>query len=254
MIEAIVIASVLVLFRVAAFIAFLPPMAGQGLPNTVKIGLAVALTALLAPQYAGLAAFQFQTVGGNEFGWLQLAVLAVRETVLGAGLAWLMGLCMVPVKIAGAYVAQEIGLTLGQLTSPMDQQPTNILSQVLEGIAVLMFFALNIHHIMFFVLGRSFFTRPLMEPWSMPSWDSVLTHVSRAESNGFLIIAPVGILLFVTVLTLVVTMRTAPQFNYMTYGMPLRIVVGTLGFALFLPDICAAIRHFLYQTGLEGWA
>ena len=39
-IEALIIASMLVLFRVAAFLAFLPPMAGRGLPNTVKIGLA----------------------------------------------------------------------------------------------------------------------------------------------------------------------------------------------------------------------
>ncbi|MEZ6062794.1 MAG: flagellar biosynthetic protein FliR [Planctomycetaceae bacterium] len=253
MIESLVITTVLVLFRVAAFVAFLPPLTGKNLPNTVKIGLVVALTALLAPQYAGVAALQLQSVSEGAAAWLQIGFLAARETVLGAAMSWLFGLFLVPARIAGAYIAQEMGLTIGQLASPTDDQPTNVLSQGLEALGVLLFFALNIHHMMFFALGKSFVTRPLLQDWTMPSWEAVLYSVTRVEHQAFLMIAPIGILLFVTSLTLLVTMRTAPQFNFMSYGMTLRLIGGMVAIALFLPELISTMRHFLQQAGTENW-
>ena len=253
MIEAFVISTVLVLFRVAAFVAFMPPLTGKGMPSTVKIGLAVAITAVLAPQYAGTAALYLSQQTGTPAAWLEIGYFAARETVLGAGLAWLFGLCLIPARIAGAYISQEMGLTIGQLASPTDQQPSNVISQGLEALGVLLFFALNIHHVLFAALGHSFINRPLTREWSMPGWDTIVYTVTRAEHQGFLIIAPIGILMFAVVVTLLVTMRSAPQFNFMSYGMTLRLIGGMVALALFLPELCAALQHFMQQTGTEGW-
>jgi hypothetical protein len=93
-IEALIISCMLVLFRVAAFIAFMPPMAGKGVPNTVKIGIAVAFTVVLAPLHAGPAAMNLQLAESDAAAWLQLAYLGIRETALGAGLAWLYWWCL----------------------------------------------------------------------------------------------------------------------------------------------------------------
>lgn len=254
MIESLIIACLLVLFRVGAFLAFLPPMSGRGLPNTVKIGLAVALTFVLAPQYMVPAAARLTLVDSDTAAWLQLAWLAARETALGAGLAWLFGLCLVPARIGGAWVAQEMGLNLGELTSPMDQQPASPVSQGLEALGVLLFFALNIHHVMFFALGRSFVNRPLLEEWSLPTWDSIVQAVASTEQIGLIIIAPVGILLFVTSVTLLITMRTAPQFNFMSYGMTLRLIAGVGGLLLFLPDILSSLQYFMTRTPIRNWS
>ncbi len=253
-IEALIISCVLVLFRVAAFIAFLPPMAGRGLPNTVKIGLAVAFTVLLAPQYAGAAALDLDLAAPGAAAWLQLAYLAVRETALGAGLAWLFGLCLVPARIGGAWIAQEMGLNLGELTSPMDQTTASPVSQALEALGVLLFFALNIHHMMFFALGRSFVNRPLLQEWSMPTWQSIVQAVATTEQIGLMIVAPVGILLFVVSVTLLITMKTAPQFNFMSYGMTLRLIAGVGGLLLFLPDILSSLQYFMTRTPIRNWS
>lgn len=254
MIESLVIACMLVLFRVGAFLAFMPPMAGRGLPNTVKIGLAVALTALLAPMYMGEAAAQLHLADSEGAAWLQLAYLAARETTLGAGLAWLFGLCLIPARIGGAWIAQEMGLNLGELTSPMDQQPASPVSQGLEALGVLLFFTLNIHHVMFFALGRSFVNRPLLQEWSLPTWNSIVQAVATTEQVGLLIVAPVGILLFVVSVTLLVTMRTAPQFNFMSYGMTLRLIAGVGGLLLFLPDILSSLQYFMTRAPITNWS
>lgn len=65
-----------------------------------------------------------------------------------------------------------------------------------------------------------------------------------------MIVAPIGLLLFVVSLTILVTMRTAPQFNFMSYGMTLRLVAGVGGLILFLPELCGAIQQLLYRVGL----
>ncbi len=251
MIHAMILASLLVLFRVGAFVAFLPPLNGQGLPSTVKIGLAAALTIVLAPRYASEIAVLMDGTTSPAGAWAQLAFLTIRETALGAGLAWLFALCLVPVRVGGAWVAQEMGLTLGGLASPMDQQPSNVVSQLLESLGVMLFLLLNLHHVMFWSLGQSFVVRPAASRWSMPSWESVLWSVTHSINEGFIVIAPIGILLFVISLTVLVTMRTAPQFNFMSYGMTLRLMAGLGGLIVFFPELCGAVERFLTYVGTE---
>ena len=253
MFEALIIACVLVLFRCAAFVAFLPPVAGKNIPHTIKIGLAVALTVVLAPRFAAATAMELvESVNGNN-GWLKVSWLAARETMLGVSLAWLFGLCLVPVRIAGAWIAQEMGLTMAQISAATDDSQSNVVSQGFEALGVLLFFGLNLHHAMFITLGSSFSTRPVAAAWQMPGWDQVLYAIGKVEHQGFLIIAPIGILMFVITMTLLVTMRTAPQFNFMTYGMSLRLAVGVCGLVLFFPDVIAAVQHFMNHVSQESW-
>jgi len=251
MIDALLLGCLLILFRVSAFVAFLPPLNGQGMPHTVKIGLAMALTVFLAPRHAFEIAAALNGIPSGTAAWVQLAFLSARETALGAGLAWLFSLCLVPVRIGGAWVAQEMGLTIGGLTSPMDQQSSNVISQVLEALAVMLFFLLNLHHFMFLMLGQSFRLRPTATNWSMPSWETVLWSVTQSINQGFLVIGPIGILLFVVSLTILITMRTAPQFNFMSYGMTLRLAAGLGSLVLFFPELCGAVQQLLSFAGQE---
>ena len=91
-IEPFILATLLILFRVSAFIAFLPPLNGQGIPSTVKIGLSVAITYLLAEQYAPIIAITLHLTDTGTGAWLRLGFLGIRETLLGVGLAWLFSL------------------------------------------------------------------------------------------------------------------------------------------------------------------
>lgn len=245
MLESFIIACTLVLFRCAAFVAFLPPVAGQSIPNTVKIGLAMALTVVLAPEFGGAAALALYGTISSPNAWLQLSWLAARESLLGLSLAWLFALSLVPPRIAGAYIAQEMGLTMAQITSATDSQQTNVVSQVFESLAVLMFFGLNLHHAVFLLLGVSFERRPVTQPWEFPGWDLVMYSISKVEHQGFLIIAPIGLLMFAMTVTLLVTMRTAPQFNFMSYGMTLRVIVGLGAMVVFFPDMFTAMQQFM---------
>jgi len=245
MMEAVVLASALILFRVAAFVAFMPPMSGRGMPNTVKMGLAVAITSLLIPTYVVSASAVLSSPQSSAALWGMISFHAVRETLLGVAMAWVFGLCLIPVRVAGAWIAQEMGLTLGGLASPLDQQPASVMTQVMEALGVLLFFALNLHHILFWTLGHSFSVHRVGGPLFIPGWHATVSMVTRSIDEGFLVIAPLGMLLFVVGVTLLITMKTAPHFNFMSYGMTMRLVGGLLGTLFFFPEIFGAAQTML---------
>ena len=88
----------------------------------------------------------------------------------------------------------------------------------------------------------------------MPGWESVVRAVAATEQAGLIIVAPVGILLFVTSITLLVTIRAAPQFNFMSYGMTLRLIIGLGGITLFLPDILTSLQYFISRAPVQDWS
>ena len=52
-------------------------------------------------------------------------------------------------------------------------------SKVLEALGVLMFFAMNLHHVVFFTIGQTFIARPVGTGWLLPSWDSLVVANPR---------------------------------------------------------------------------
>ena len=247
MIEVAALATVLLLFRVAAFVAFLPPFFGRNVPQTVKVGLAVGLTLLWIPQQVAIAAPELAWTIGPEPRWGALGYLVIRETLFGIGLAWLLGLALVPVRIGGSYVAQEMGLTLGAITSSTDQQASNVISEAFEALAILVLFTTNLHHTPLRLFDACLEWNPVGQfpKDSLPGSEWVVSHVSWIIQQGLVIVAPVAVLMLLATAAMLVTMRLVPQLNLFTFGMPARVGVGMLGLILFFPEVIASVHRVL---------
>jgi len=272
MIEVMVVHFTLTLVRVAAFVAFLPPTAGRHLPNTVKIGLAIALTGIFAmptgpsgarvrseangPAVAERGLSVGQTPAPRSVGsytwllraadaWPAFALLALRETFYGIGLALCFGLVLMPARMAGSYIAQEMGLSIATLTGTADDQQTSIVGAILETVAALLFFALNLHLAVIAFLDASFRRFPAgTASWELsPGW--IISSVTGSIETGLLIAAPVGIVLMLTLVGLLVLMRSVPQFNLFSVGMSIRLVAGLGALLVFAPETFVLIRHSL---------
>jgi flagellar biosynthetic protein FliR len=131
---------ILILARVSAFIAFLPLFAQRQLPVLVKSGLATALTVFWFGSLPQDAYF----VGSVDV--LTVTILMAKEIGIGFLLAVVLGFMFVPAKIAGAYVGQEIGLSLASVSSPGSTDSSTLVTTVFETLSVLLFFGLNLHH------------------------------------------------------------------------------------------------------------
>ncbi len=251
MTTAVAVAFLLVLMRVAGFVVFLPPFSGSNVPNPVKVGLVTALTLLFSIKSVPQLALSLnQEVVGN---WVLVAWLVARETLFGASLGWMLGLILVPIRIAGAYIVQEMGLTMAAVTSATENAESNVLSQILEICAILFIFGSNLDHQFIRLLDATFTAFPSGRAWTLPSQDWFISSLAQTSSLGLAIAAPVGIVLFAGLFATMIIMRQAPQFNLFSFGTPIRLVIGLVALIWFLPSILNGmvynLKAFLSFTG-----
>lgn len=235
--DILLLAWLLALIRIASTVAFLAPFAGGPVPATVKIGLAAALAIAWAPETAGGAATALQAAMFTpQAGWV-LGWLAVLETVTGVAIAWVLSLLFVPLRVAGAYIGQEMGLTLAGMSSPLDQQQSNIVAQLLEALGTIAFLAVDGHHALLRIVRRTLDLFPPGVGGPLPDAAWITRGVSGAERYGLELAAPIGVGLFLVLVFSLLVMRTAPQFNLLTFGIPLRLAAGLVLLLLLWPDL-----------------
>ncbi len=229
----------LTLVRIASTVALLAPFSGGPVPAPVKIGLSAALTLAWAPATAASASPELAAaVAGPQPGW-SLGWLAVRETAVGVAMAWVLGLLFVPLRVAGAYIGQEMGLTLGGLSSPVDGQQSSAVTQLLEALGTVAFFTVEGHHLLLATVRRTLDLFPLGGGGPLPGAAWVTQSVAAAERLGLELAAPIGIGLFLMLALSLLVMRSVPQFNLLTFGLPLRLAAGVFLLVALWPDVLA---------------
>jgi flagellar biosynthetic protein FliR len=244
--EPLLFSFVLVLSRVGAFVSVLPVLGGPTTPRTVKTGLAVALAAFhisTALEAGRLPAGPLVTAA--RLSWLACGLLVGREAVLGALLGYALGLVLLPVQVAGDYLAQEMGLSLGRLSDPGAGVSSTVLTQLLEALTVLLLLGMNVHHVFLACLYGSFVHHPVGGAFVAPGAAALTDGLARSQEWGLLLAAPLGAVLFLTTTSLALMIRAAPHMNLFSIGFSVRVSVGLGGAFLLLPGFVRAAMAVL---------
>ena len=236
MIESWVISFSLILARTATFVAMLPIFGGRFVPRMVKLGLAVSLAVLWvgSPDISEAAA----SLGSSSRAeWLPYGLALGREIVLGAVLGQVFAVFLLPARIAGEFIGQEMGLALGHLTNPGVESSATVLGEVFEMFGVLIFFGLDGHHVMLAALHAAFLRWPIGGPMGELPVAGLVSALSSAQEWGLVLAAPIGACLFLTTVVLALMARAAPQLNILSVGFSLRLGVGLAALVLLMPEM-----------------
>lgn len=233
------VTPVLAFLRIATFVALLPPFAGRGLPKTVKIGLASALALFMTTGHS---------LSGSVPDGPMLIWLGIRESLTGGLLAICLGLFLYPAKIAGEYLNQEVGLSFATNISAMEPQSQGVLSQVLEGFAVLLFMAINVDHYLYRFLQLSFERRPVGGPVWQPNSEAVAQMGDQLSAWGLRIVAPLACVMALTSLGLFLASRWTPQFNLLSIGFQIRVLIGLMALLFCLPELIGMLHLSLFEV------
>ncbi len=237
-----ILAFVLVLARVSTFIGVFPLFGQRQLPALVKAGLASALTFF----WYGQAAAQLEPV--ESINTVLAVILIAKEVGIGLFLAIALGFMLVPAKIAGAYVGQEVGLSLAAISDPGSTDQTTLMTKVLETISIFLFFALKLHHFVLLCVHHSFTTLGgKINLLDLPT-EGLVQMVNDLPEAGLVILAPVGICMFLLVVALAYLNKAAPTLNLFSVGMPLRSGLGLLCLFIFLPSIVDSMTMYFAQV------
>lgn len=270
--DAILLPAILCFFRVASFVTFLPPFGGQHVPKTVKVGLAVALTLFWAPNIAisewvsasesaasemdvqpSASNLQVAADPSSMRPWLLWTWLGAREVLLGASLGWILGLILIPFRVAGSWLGELMGISIASITSGADNSSGNVLAVLLEAIGVLMLFSLSIHHGFLLIFDRCWTTFKVGGIWKGDMTHETINLITGLPEQGLAMAAPMALFMTIATIVLLFAMKQAPQFNLFTFGMPFRLLSGLGAIVLFFPDLMSAmtnhLQSFLNITG-----
>lgn len=236
-----VLCFVLVLARVAAFVAAMPVFGGGTVPRMVKVGLSLLLAGCWFESLFGalpIAALATQHVDSS---WLAMGLAVGREVMLGMLLGFAFGLFLMPARVAGELLAQETGFGVGALLDPSTGMSGGALAQLFELLSILLIFILDGHHLFLAVAHGSFARFPVGATLPEVPVQHLVSGLATAQEWGMLLAMPVGVCLFLTTVLLLMLNRAAPQLNLYSVGFPMRLIVGLGGILLLMPNVISGL-------------
>ncbi|MBV1896066.1 MAG: flagellar biosynthetic protein FliR [Rhodobacteraceae bacterium] len=212
----------LVFLRVSALVSLLPAFGERSVPVRVKLILAIAFSAIVAP------AAPFLTLTG---GPLEFVGFVLPEITIGLVLGIAIRLFILALQTAGSIAAQATSLS--QLLGGAAAEPVPAMGYVLvvAALALAVMFGLHIRAAELLILSYELFPAGVFPDGRLlSSWG--LSRISHAFSLAFMLAAPFVIASLVYNLTLGVINRAMPQLMVAFVGAPL-ITFGGL-FLLFV--------------------
>lgn len=232
---------VLVLTRVGALVMTLPVLGGSSIPVQVRGLLAVAVALLIAPLHWGVSLPEVENLAA-------LGMLMAREALMGLALGTSVMILLSGMQLAGQVISQMSGLSLADVANPTFDTTVPILSQLLESLAIALFFLLGGHRQVLAALLDSFTWLP---PGAATLPEGLVEALVQVTSHSFHVgiraSAPVMVALFLAVLVVALISRTLPQLNAVAIGLNFNAILLPLIVAVSIGS--AAIT---FQNELSG--
>lgn len=231
------IAFLLVFCRAAAMLMTAPIFGAQSTPMTIRVfttlALAGALTMVVRPQL-GVAPQDLAGLAGAVFG----------EVVAGLLIGGFCTLVMQAVQMGGAFLDIQVGLGSSQVLNPVSGVPVTLIAQFKFMLGLVIFMAVNAHHMMLQAFAESFRLFPPIGFADLPRiQEGLVGMVGHASLLALQIAAPVAAVGFVVDASLGLISKAAPSMQVFMLGLPAKIALGLLTISLALPSIVAAIQN-----------
>lgn len=216
------VAFMLMFARIGTMVMLLPGLGELSVPVRVRLVVALVLTAALFPLHRAGFDIDLRTFGP--------VILALgQELLVGAVLGLTARLTISALQIAGAVVAQQLGLGFVTAVDPNQGQQGVIVGNFLTILGITLLFATNLHHLVIAALHDSY---QLFRPGEVPVVGDVAALVARTTTAAFRVgvqlAGPFLVFGILFNLALGVLSRLMPQMQVFFVAMPLSILLGFL--------------------------
>jgi flagellar biosynthetic protein FliR len=233
---AVAAAYMLAFARIGTMIMLLPGLGELSVPPRVRLTVALVLTAVIMPLHRNTYDIDLRVPGPV------LAMLG-QELFVGAVLGLTARLTISALQVAGAVIAQQMGLGFVTAVDPTQGQQGVIVGNFLSVLGITLIFAFDLHHLVIGALNESY---TLFRPGDVPMIGDVAALLSRTVASAFRIgiqlAAPFLVFGLLFNLGLGVLSRLMPQMQVFFVGMPLSIL---LGFLILLLVVGAMMMTFI---------
>ena len=164
-----------------------------------------------------------------------MVLLVLKETLVGLTIGFLVRILFMTVYAAGEVLSLQSGFAFARFMDPTSMNYTSVLEQFGNILAIMIFFALDAHHILLSALAASFTQVPVgAVALKGGLFHYLIDMTGKLFSLGLKIGAPVIVTLFLVELALGLLSRMIPQINVFVEGIPLKIIITLLMLSLSL--------------------
>ncbi len=209
----------LVLVRIASFVAVAPFFGLSSVPARVKAGFSAVLALLI-----------FQTAPGSvEYGGVMgYAVIVIKEALTGLMLGMTANACTYIIGFAGHLIDMQIGLSMAQEYNPLTRTQDSITGNLYYYSIMLLLLISDLYHYIIRAVADSFELIPVNGQFFQWSYlkDSFVKLIADMFMLGFRIMLPVFACCMVMNCVLGIMAKLAPQMNMFSVGIQLKIFAG----------------------------
>jgi flagellar biosynthetic protein FliR len=243
-------AFAVVLSRLSGLFLFSPLLSSPAIPFQIKAVLLLAMTICVYPTVDHSAMLDV------PFELKTLAPVMASELLIGAIIGLLAALPLHALQLSGLLVGQQIGLGMAQLMNPAMDIEGDSLGQMLFMLGLALFIGMGGIELLFGGLVHTFAAVPT---GGFGIADAPLDTLVAMLGSGFdlalRLAMPVLAIIFVENAVMGFVMKTMPTLNIMSFGFPIRIILGGITLILCIGAMSGAAIDDLDATmeSIESW-
>ena len=213
-----------------------PIFSSSVIVNRVKIGFSFLLALITLP----IIQQQSQAIQFPDHGLLLLADI-LKELSIGFIMGFAVLLVFSAIQLAGQYIDMRMAFRMANVVNPMTNSQSPLVGQFKNIMSILVFLAINGHHIIIYNIYKSFSIVPIGEAvYSNQLFRFIFRESADIFILSFKIALPVIGTIFIVDVILGFLARAVPQMNLFIIGLPIKILVGLI----FLILSISAVIHF----------
>jgi len=157
LLPALAAAFMLVFARIGAMVMLLPGLGESNIPVRIKLAIALLLTLIILPAHRAAYHVDMQSMS-------PMLVLMVHEIVIGVVLGATARVTLSALQVAGAVIAQQMGLGFVTAVDPTQGQQGLLVGNFLTLLGITLLFATDSHHLVIAALSDSYTIFPPARP------------------------------------------------------------------------------------------
>jgi flagellar biosynthetic protein FliR len=229
----------LVFARIGTMVMLLPGLGEMSMPVRVRLTVALMLSAMFLPLHRNAYNIDLRELG-------PVLLMLGHEIVIGAILGLVARLSISALQVAGAVVAQQMGLGFVTAIDPAQGQQNVIVANFLAMLGLTLIFATDLHYLVIAALNDSYRIFAPGAAIMVGDVAKLMTDtVGGAFKVGVQLSAPFLIFGLLFNLGLGVLSRLMPQMQVFFVGLPLSILLGFLILLVVVGTMMGTFLEFL---------
>ncbi|MFQ5764544.1 MAG: flagellar biosynthetic protein FliR [Rhodospirillales bacterium] len=209
----------LIFARLGTALALMPGFSAGYVPVRMRLGIAVAMSFVLAPVLIGNLPVRPPSVAG-------MGVLFAGEMLIGAFLGTIARILISALQTAGTVMAYVMSMANALIQDPIAEQQSSTVAGFLLTLGIVLVFVTDLHHMMISAVVDSY---SLMIPGQAPPMGDIALvigrHVADSFALGLQLAAPFVIVGLTYYIGLGLLGRLMPQLQVFFFGLPFQIGV-----------------------------